>query len=206
LSRALERDPARFVVALLLGVVVAERQCPVCGRRFYPRTGQHTYCRPSCRELAKEAKRSSPARRARYGFDHQKARAAWAPLVEAGGVKCARCLEPILPWHRWDLGHDDEHRAGGTGGPIGLHPEHRVCNRATSSHASNGRDVVRKDVERRYSQAGLDPGLARFDSTGYPEDDAEHGVFWGPPGSGSVRGAPLRWSQPWFDWRGDREE
>jgi hypothetical protein len=92
-----------------------------------------------------------------------------------------------------------------TGGSIGLHPEHAECNRRAAAERTNGRsatrrDAARADVERRYEQAGLDPSLARFDANGYPEDDVENGVIWGPPDDRT--GIHFRWSQPWFDWRG----
>jgi hypothetical protein len=44
----------------------------------------------------------------------------------AGGVKCARCGDPIKPGTSWDLGHDDFDRSVWTG------PEHSACNRATA--------------------------------------------------------------------------
>jgi hypothetical protein len=106
----------------------------------------------------------------------------------------------------FDLGHDDEARVRRTGGPIGLHPEHSWCNRRAAADATNGRaasrrDIVRQDVEGRYSRAGLDSEQVRFDSNGYPEDDLENGIFWGPPDHRT--GIHFRWSQAWFDWRSD---
>jgi hypothetical protein len=57
-----------------------------------------------------------------YGWNHQKARARIARVVNAGGALCARCHRPILPGEPWDLGHHSRY-AG---------PEHRRCNRATN--------------------------------------------------------------------------
>jgi hypothetical protein len=84
------------------------------------------------------------------------------------------------------------------------------CNRGTNAHAaSNGRvtddgdprrDAVRADVERRYRGAGFDSDEMKFDSNGYPEDDPENGIFWGPPDDRA--GIHFRWSHAWFDWRG----
>jgi hypothetical protein len=52
-----------------------------------------------------------------------------APQVEAGLVRCARCLEFIQPDQPWDLGHVD-----GSERKLISGPEHRSCNRATSTH------------------------------------------------------------------------
>lgn len=73
---------------------------------------------------------SSTTRRG-YGGSHQKLRAKLRPLVAAGGVKCWRCKEPIVPdpdiaGEGWDLGHDDDDRGRYRG------PEHASCNRATA--------------------------------------------------------------------------
>lgn len=65
-----------------------------------------------------------------YGAEHRAERAAWAPIVAAGGVECRRApfglcvaaspvLAPDEPWH---LGHPD---AACTAPKA---PEHVVCN------------------------------------------------------------------------------
>lgn len=61
-----------------------------------------------------------------YGSNHQRLRAAWAPRVAAGGVRCHRdtCGELIQPGQAWDLGHVD-----GTGKRQYSGPEHASCNR-----------------------------------------------------------------------------
>lgn len=62
-----------------------------------------------------------------YGWQHEKLRARWAPIVAAGTTNCARCHQPIHPGTPWDLGHDDHDRDHYTG------PEHRRCNRGEPS-------------------------------------------------------------------------
>jgi hypothetical protein len=62
-----------------------------------------------------------------YGPEHQRLRQQWAPIVEAGGVLCWRCQNPINPGDDWDLGHDDLDRSVYRG------PEHRAHNRATKN-------------------------------------------------------------------------
>jgi hypothetical protein len=71
------------------------------------------------------ARRKTAARG--YGTPHQRLRAYWKPIVEAGQAEChaERCLMPsrwIIPGTPWDLGHQPG-KAGYRG------PEHRRCNR-----------------------------------------------------------------------------
>jgi hypothetical protein len=73
-----------------------------------------------------------------YGAHHQALRERLRPQVEAGVVRCARCGEPIKAGDDWDLGHLD-----GSNRTVFSGPEHRRCNRATSTHR------VRK-VSRRW--------------------------------------------------------
>lgn len=95
--------------------VCLEPGCPVLTDRT--RCHQH--------ERAKDRARGTRQERG-YDSEHDRARAAWAPQVARGLVKCRRCDDLIDPDEPWDLGHPDADcdrpRA----------PEHRACNRATS--------------------------------------------------------------------------
>jgi hypothetical protein len=75
----------------------------------------------------------------KYGWQHQRERAKWAPIVAAGGVAChaAVCLMPsrrIHPDSKWDLGHTPD-------GTAWTGPEHARCNR--SEGALRGNDARR---------------------------------------------------------------
>ena len=85
----------------------------------------------------------------RWGSAHRRRRAVWAEHVAAGGVKCARCGDAILPGEKWDLGHVDGDPSRYSG------PEHQACNRATA-----GRWVPPAPPEPE--RAGLEPGDARW--------------------------------------------
>jgi hypothetical protein len=63
-----------------------------------------------------------------YGYEHQRLKEQWRPIVDAGRAICAEpiCLLPdrhIAPSQPWDLAHN--RRTGGYRGPA-----HRRCNRA----------------------------------------------------------------------------
>jgi hypothetical protein len=64
-----------------------------------------------------------------YGANHQALRERLRPQVEAGLTTCALCGEPIQAGDEWDLGHMD-----GSNRTVFSGPEHRRCNRATSTH------------------------------------------------------------------------
>lgn len=88
------------------------RPCLECGA-----PSDRTRC-TVCRRRKDRARNA--ARGDRYGLEHRRARAAWAPHVAAGDVPCARCGEPIAPSAVWDL----DHLADGTS-----RPAHAACNR-----------------------------------------------------------------------------
>jgi hypothetical protein len=77
-----------------------------------------------------------------YGWQHQQARARWAPLVAAGQVWCVRCGEWIAPGTPWDMGHSDVDRSQYTG------PEHRKCNRAAAARKANELRRRRAEAQR----------------------------------------------------------
>lgn len=101
--------------------VCIEPECPVLTR--------NTRCREH--ERAKDKARGSSTERG-YGYAHQQDRAAWAPLVATGTVRCRRrdqCTASnlfIQPNEAWDLGHPDAECDAPKA------PEHLGCNRATS--------------------------------------------------------------------------
>lgn len=57
----------------------------------------------------------------RYGRQHRNHRAGWAQRVNAGGVSCCRCGQPILPGAEFHLDHNDD-------GPGYKGAAHPVCN------------------------------------------------------------------------------
>lgn len=65
----------------------------------------------------------------RYGHAHQRTRAAWAPAVALGIVKCSRCGELITPGEDWHLDHHDDHIHY-------LGPAHARCNTAAGGRRS----------------------------------------------------------------------
>ena len=87
-----------------------------------------------------------------YGRRHQELRARFKPMVLAGGVRCAKCGDPIMPGDLWDLGHVPGSRERYRG------PEHRRCNRATSVGLWQ-REPPAPEPERD----GLEPDDQRWD-------------------------------------------
>jgi hypothetical protein len=75
-----------------------------------------------------------------YGSPHQKLRARWKPLVDAGRASCHAviCLMPygprvgraIPPGEPWNLGHTPD-RTAYTG------PEHEKCNKSDGARRGN---------------------------------------------------------------------
>jgi hypothetical protein len=86
-----------------------------------------------CAQHRQEYERKRGTRTERgYGSPHVRLRANWKLKVEAGGVLCWRCGEPILPGTPWDLGHDDSDRTRYKG------PEHaNRCNRSAAGRAAH---------------------------------------------------------------------
>lgn len=83
-----------------------------------------------------------------YGPEHVRLRKRWAPPVERGEVRCARCGRWIQPGQLWDLDHRDDRQ-----GYLG--PSHRSCNRSIGARraGSGGWDRInrnRKQVTNKY--------------------------------------------------------
>lgn len=77
-----------------------------------------------------------------YGANHQAAREAMRPAVEAGLACCSRCGGPITPGEPWDADHTDD-RSAYRG------PAHRYCNRragALKARHSRSRSQPRRWV------------------------------------------------------------
>jgi len=64
-----------------------------------------------------------------YGNHHQRKRAEWQKVVDAGAAECWRFHDPINPGDTWDLGHDDHDRSKYMG------PECVACNRGTGGRS-----------------------------------------------------------------------
>lgn len=73
-----------------------------------------------------------------YRHQHQRERAAWAPLVATGTITCTGqqgCGKPIQPDQPWDLGHTIDAALGGTNAP--KIPQHATCNRRAGGQLSH---------------------------------------------------------------------
>jgi hypothetical protein len=83
-----------------------------------------------CPELQPCTTHRRPGPRQRgYTTQHDRLRRHYAVQVEAGGVTCWRCGQPIQAGTPWDLGHHDDRTYAG--------PEHAACNRAAAGRASH---------------------------------------------------------------------
>lgn len=98
----------------------AKRICPKPG---CPNVAVGRYCPQHNREY--EAKRGTKLERG-YDARFREVRRNAATQVNAGGVNCWRCGQPILPGAPFDLGHDDHDRT------IIRGPEHPRCNRSAA--------------------------------------------------------------------------
>jgi predicted nucleic acid-binding Zn ribbon protein len=113
-----------------------DRICAGCGRTYPAQNMQQRFCSSRCRERTRVRMPT-----AKYGHRHQQLRKRLAPALAAGGVRCARCGEPILPGEPWDLGHVDGSATRYSG------PEHAYrCNRRAGAEQTNAKaaDARRK--------------------------------------------------------------
>lgn len=80
-----------------------------------------------------------------YGAEHQRLRAQWAPIVEAGEANCGRCGGAIDPDEPWELDHTDD-RQDYNG------PAHMDCNRdarwGRSARGADAGDITAQRVSR----------------------------------------------------------
>ncbi|MFQ6170381.1 hypothetical protein ACK8HX_02140 [Oryzobacter sp. R7] len=75
-----------------------------------------------------------------YGRQHRALRAEWDPIVQTGGVSCARCGKRIRPGSKWELGHTDDWTAYSG-------PEHRRCNRKAAGEKRMRLEKIRHRTE-----------------------------------------------------------
>ena len=85
-----------------------------------------------------ERNRVGVGRTTLHGYDgqHRKMRRYFKPIVEAGAARCSRCGQPIHPYAAWDLGHRFDRTDPRDNRGLYAGPQHRSCNRATTSHAA----------------------------------------------------------------------
>lgn len=103
----------------------AKRICPKPG---CPNVVAGRYCPHHNREY--EAKRGTKKERG-YDARFQELRRRAVDQVEAGGVSCWRCGQPIPPGSPFDMGHDDRDRT------IIRGPEHPRCNRSAAGKSAH---------------------------------------------------------------------
>ncbi|MEX0426891.1 hypothetical protein AB3X52_04595 [Nocardioides sp. DS6] len=75
----------------------------------------------------------------------RRARAAWAPVVAAGGVACRRCGAVLTPGEPWDLGHPEEAHGRAPLTPellAACRPEHVRCNRSAGGRGNTPTAIV----------------------------------------------------------------
>ena len=68
-----------------------------------------------------------------YGYSHQKLRARWAKVVEAGEVTCGKCGRLIRPGTPWDLSHPRDDKS------LPPEPWHASCNKSYASAVTKPR-------------------------------------------------------------------
>ena len=76
-----------------------------------------------------------------YGYQHQRERTAWAPIVATGTIRCTGpqgCDQPIRPGQPWDLGHTLDHAQGGD--HHRRTPQHAHCNRRAGAQLGSQRN------------------------------------------------------------------
>jgi hypothetical protein len=116
-------------------------------RHILSRAGWHLQVRNGYRTRADGMRRASTTERG-YGTAHQRERQRWAPHVNAGQVRCARCGKPIIPAHH---GTSDTTTLGQPGPDPNTHDatERLAPDAATANAASDRADRPRPRASPR---------------------------------------------------------
>src|SRR5699024_117285 len=106
--------------------ICATPRCPTIVQAGTPHCAKH--------RRTQEQRRGTATQRG-YGHAHQRLRAKWEPIVEAGNVHCWRCKQRIEPSDNWHLGHDDNNREAYRV------PEHATCNTSAAGKKSHSNKI-----------------------------------------------------------------
>jgi len=135
---------------------------------------------------------------AMYGKAHRRLRAQWKVKVDAGGVRCCRCRQPIEPHSRWHLDHVPGFvdRWQGPAHPFcneaGVLPGQPIAPHAAPPAGKVGRPTA-EDRVRRSLPTGTERGFVSPGPKRRPRGKAEwEMVDEGPPVPSPHRPGPHR--------------